>query len=144
MARTSTRPWTLVAALWLAGCLIGGVPDVRDGKHSGLDTIDASPSDQTTEDEGDLSATDGDLGPFTLDLTCPDSTKPDLATMPSCKALIDRILDECCPNPKPRVNTEFAGMVCIPGADTLCQMVLDSEPSFKDMCSGFQISEDCQ
>lgn len=64
--------------------------------------------------------------------------------MPSCKTLIDRLLKECCPNPKPAVNKHLAGMVCPEKADSMCKQILDNESGFKETCGSFNKDPDCR
>jgi hypothetical protein len=140
----------LLCCALLAGCLCNPeVPEVS-AKDTRPGAVDSKPATQL--DKGTATAADADRGvaeasvdthAFVLDVTCPDGSKPDLASMPNCKTLIDRVLKECCPKPNNAVNESFAAMVCVANADGLCKMVLDNTTSFQMTCDSMKADKGC-
>jgi hypothetical protein len=134
-----------VAVLWLGGCLCNAdVPTARMDRGSSPDMGKIPDHAVTDLATADSATTDSaDLGPFKLDVTCPNGTKPDLSAMPNCKELLERLVKECCASPKPGLNTALSGLVCGPDADAMCEMVLDTQSGFDGACESTKTSPFC-
>jgi hypothetical protein len=136
-------------AVWLCSCvsednLPNPPKDVGSQVADGNSTDSQSQQDLSKadlKDQGPTDASDDTL--FILDITCPDGSKPDLTSMPNCNDLVERVVEECCPKPKPGLNDYLAAMVCEQNADGLCKMILDSDQSFQMTCDETKTNENC-
>lgn len=135
----------LAGLFLLVGCTCGdsGSKTRSDGAPPGIDAAPRADAGPRADGEASDGAARKDGG-VELEISCADGTKPDLSTLPSCKALLDRLLAECCPNPKAGLGARFAGMVCVAKADAMCKSILDSKESFGLTCDDVKTVAECK
>jgi hypothetical protein len=150
---TTKNTCALVVAFWLGGCVCSDdLPSIKkdvgskvaDSKPTSSDSRIDFPSPDKSNALKDKGPTEGKVDTtFTLDITCPDGSKPDLTSMPNCDKLISQLLDQCCPKPNQGLNSGLSGMVCVKDADGFCKMTLDSATMFQLTCDQMKTSKDC-
>jgi hypothetical protein len=130
--------------LFGAGCSDDTV--VAEADASRLDAVaEAAVADQGLTDRGTAEASLADAAGPSLDVTCPDGSKPDWSSLGSCQTLISKIVAECCPTAPQDWLQGFAGaMVCAEDADQMCQGLLADAVGYQATCEGVASDPVCQ